>query len=292
MIQIDRNLCNDCGICFDVCPDYVIGLRSSARSKEIYVRYPEQCCSCGHCISACPRDAISHDNLSKSDFMPSQEVHCEPEIIKNLILSRRSIRRYTAGSVPRDIIEQLIDAGVNAGTGANLQTIDFMVIQDRELLQRLEQTSIETLWTKGLKFFKAKGFTAKIISRMFGPALSHQYRSYRGIIEHRRENGELEGMVFRNAPVVIIAHGLRKNTLCHANCAIAIRSMELLATSYGLGSCWVGFLIASAMKSPKKINGMLGLPQSREIYGALMIGYPKHRYRYQILRKKREVIWC
>jgi nitroreductase len=98
-------------------------------------------------------------------------------------------------------------------------------------------------------------------------------------------------MVFRNAPAVIIIHGLRTNFMAHANCSIAARNMEIMAGTLGLGTCWVGFLSSAANLADKKIERYLEIPDDRSIYGAIMVGYPKFEYRKTIPRKEREIRW-
>jgi nitroreductase len=114
---------------------------------------------------------------------------------------------------------------------------------------------------------------------------------YHHIINNRRQNNQLAGMVFRNAPVVIIIHGLRTNFMARANCSIAARNMEIMAKTIGLGTCWVGFLSSAANLAEKKIERYLDIPDDRSIYGAIMVGYPKFEYRKIIPRKERGVRW-
>jgi nitroreductase len=117
-----------------------------------------------------------------------------------------------------------------------------------------------------------------------------QARTYYEIIQHRRQNGELYendkigGIIFRNASVVIVVHGERRNALGATNSALAIRNMELLALTLGLGTCWVDFLVAAAKKS-RRIDEYLELPKNRTLYGALMIGYSKHSYMHKLPRQ-------
>ena len=98
-------------------------------------------------------------------------------------------------------------------------------------------------------------------------------------------------MVFRNAPVVMVIHGIRTNFMAHANCSIAARNMEIMAKTLGLGTCWVGFLSAAADLAKGKIERYLEIPDDHGIYGAIMVGYPKFEYRKIIPRKEREVRW-
>jgi nitroreductase len=120
--------------------------------------------------------------------------------------------------------------------------------------------------------------------------MSRQLRVYHNIIKTRKERDQLEGMIFRNAPAVIVVHGLRANNQTHANCAIAVRNMEIMATSMGLGTCWTGFLTVAAHMS-KTIGIYLEIPADRNICGALMVGHPKHLYKKSIPRKSRDIRW-
>ena len=53
--------------------------------------------------------------------------------------TRRSIRAYTAAPVPREMIEQIVDCGRMAASARNLQPWEFVVVTDRQRLQRLAQ---------------------------------------------------------------------------------------------------------------------------------------------------------
>ena len=55
-IQIDRDLCVDCGLCTGVCPTEA--LRLDAETFQLkYLR--NQCIMCEQCIPTCPVDALS-----------------------------------------------------------------------------------------------------------------------------------------------------------------------------------------------------------------------------------------
>ena len=51
--------------------------------------------------------------------------------------SRRSVRRYRPGTVPREVLEEIVDCGRLAASARNVQPWEFVVITDRGLLQRL-----------------------------------------------------------------------------------------------------------------------------------------------------------
>ena len=290
MISIDFAKCTKCGFCIDECPNYVFALTSIAGGgKEIRVRYPEQCCICGHCVAICPETAITHEEMPNEKFEDLADTNILPEQMRILLLSRRSIRAFKEKPVSKELVNQLIEAGVHAGTSSNGQTENFIVIQDRKVLTQLEQIVIEVLWKAGLKYL-GSDIGCKLAKMKLGDEILRQTIPYHHIINNRKKNNQLEGMVFRNAPVVIVSYGLRTNFMAHANCAIAVRNMEIMARTMGLGTCWVGFL-STAAKHSKKIAKYIGIPDDHNIYSAIMVGYPKHEYKKTIPRKDREVRW-
>ena len=58
------------------------------------------------------------------------------EIIKN-ILSRQTIREYTAEQVPDELLNIILDWAIRAPSGRNSQPCHLRIVQDRELLDRM-----------------------------------------------------------------------------------------------------------------------------------------------------------
>jgi nitroreductase len=54
------------------------------------------------------------------------------------IQRRRSVREYTGEPIPREDLEKIVDAGRLAATGNNRQPWDFVVVTDREMIERLK----------------------------------------------------------------------------------------------------------------------------------------------------------
>ena len=57
------------------------------------------------------------------------------------IRKRRSIRRYTGEPIPRADLERIVDAGRLAASGNNRQPWDFIVVTDRQMIDRLKVAS-------------------------------------------------------------------------------------------------------------------------------------------------------
>ena len=57
------------------------------------------------------------------------------------IRKRRSVREYTGDSIPREDLETIVDAGRLAATGSNKQPWDFIVVTEREMIDKLKVAS-------------------------------------------------------------------------------------------------------------------------------------------------------
>jgi nitroreductase len=60
--------------------------------------------------------------------------------VYNAIMKRRSIRRFKQKQVHIDIIQKLVDAGRVAPSGGNLQPIEYLVVNDKNLLPEIFAT--------------------------------------------------------------------------------------------------------------------------------------------------------
>lgn len=74
-----------------------------------------------------------------------------------------------------------------------------------------------------------------------------------------------------------------------ADGAIALTFAELAAVSYGLGTCWAGFVMMAARS--EAAAAALRLPAGHKLLGAMMIGYPKVNYHRIPLRAEPQLTW-
>ena len=290
VVEIDIETCNGCGICTEICPNFVFARENERMHGEIIVANPDLCCACGHCIIYCPQNSVRHDNIS-GEIAPQDKSDTIVSDVEALMMGRRSIRSFKTEGVPRSQIEQLIEIGANAGSASNMQSESLIVVQDQGLLRKLEEMSIEILWNKGLKYATNQSFIGRVLAKRYPAELFSNFKRYHNIIERRRSAKQLEGMIFRKAPCLIVLCGFKTERLSPINCALSARNMELLAVANGLGTCWAGLFITAAGMSRKEINAVLQISSSRQVYGALMVGYPKYRPTRIVSRKKREVRW-
>jgi len=285
MIKIDLAKCTKCGFCVEECPGSVISAREDGTP---WVRYPRLCNACGHCIAICPTGAVTGRNLRSDLFREVTAAGLPPESVEDLLLSRRSTRVFADRPVSKDILEQLIRCGTNAGTASNAQSEAFIVIQDKKTLSDLSDLVLQTIWSSVRRVGNPLG---RVIAKAAdGKQMYGQTAAYYSMLKEIK-NGQLPShSVFYNAPAVILTHGLRKNPLAATNAALATRNMEVLALPMGLGTCWMGFLVLAAWRN-KKVANFLGLPPDRNVFGAITVGYPKRRYPKTIPRRERPLRW-
>jgi len=55
----------------------------------------------------------------------------------DLILSRRSIRRYENKDIPEEVLQQILEAGRQAPSAVNRQPFRFVVVKDHEIMKNL-----------------------------------------------------------------------------------------------------------------------------------------------------------
>ena len=64
------------------------------------------------------------------------------EVIEN-IMARRSIRKYKAEPVDREIITKIMECGINAPNGQNKQSWEVRIVDDPQLLEEMSQAMAE-----------------------------------------------------------------------------------------------------------------------------------------------------
>ena len=72
-------------------------------------------------------------------------VSCAPSMnnasqaVENVIMSRRSIRQYTDQTISREVLDKILDHGINAPNGQNRQAYEIRVVDDPALLDDISE---------------------------------------------------------------------------------------------------------------------------------------------------------
>ncbi len=99
-----------------------------------------------------------------------------------------------------------------------------------------------------------------------------------------------EDRILRGAPHLVVTHASKRGFRPAADCVIALSTLEPAAQGIGLGACRAGYFMAAA-DAHDPVKELLGLPEGHQVYGALMLGLPRYRYRRVPPRKAARVTW-
>jgi nitroreductase len=92
------------------------------------------------------------------------------------------------------------------------------------------------------------------------------------------------------APVIVSAFAEKNRPVSTYDCAIALAYFDLAAISLGLGCFWNGFFQGAATNFPP-IKDAIALPEDYQIFGSLVVGYPKYKYNRIPMRNQARITW-
>jgi nitroreductase/NAD-dependent dihydropyrimidine dehydrogenase PreA subunit len=288
-IEIDRELCNGCGLCVTVCPTGTISL-----SEDKATASGGESIFCGHCEAVCPREAIHVRGIDKemSQFktFTTEKLWLPPgkyntSLLVQLMASRRSCRNFTDQPVEKALIEDLVKIGITAPSGTNSQSWTFTILPQRK--------AVQTFAERVASFFERLNVTAeKTLLRTFlkligKGELDAYYRGYYRKVKDAIEewHGSGKDKLFHGSTAAILVAS-KPGASCPAEDALlATQNILLGAHSMGLGSCLIGYAVA-AMKRDPSIQRSIGIPAEEEIHAVIALGYPDEVYQRITGRKK------
>jgi nitroreductase len=121
--------------------------------------------------------------------------------IYETIISRRSIRQFSSRPVGRDLLERIVNAGRLAPSAANLQPLEFVVVDDEALRYRILPC---------LKW-------AAYIHPAGDPKPGHEPAAY----------------------VFVVVNTKIREKMFEYDVGAAVENMAIAAAGEGLGSCWL-----------------------------------------------------
>ena len=147
-------------------------------------------------------------------------------------INRRTIRRFKQKPIPFKTLKKLVNAGSLAPSSANLQPIEYVVIDEADLVKKVFGT---------LKW-------AGYISPAGDPPPGERPVAY----------------------IIVLTNKNKNPGNCERDAAAAIENMILVALEEGIGSCWLGSIdinkLTDILKLPEhiKIDSVLALGYSNE----------------------------
>jgi nitroreductase/NAD-dependent dihydropyrimidine dehydrogenase PreA subunit len=291
IIKINQDLCKACGICGHVCPRHIpVTIENDSKKRTmISSERINLCMECGHCAAVCPNRAIQIECLNEKKFASVKEPEIDDNQFLSLIQQRRSVRRYKEKPVPREIINRIIDAAHSSPTGTGRMTTGVIVIDSRETLATFSELAYELYegLEKNLKnpiarFFIKQREGKKILRTLLDfvmPGMHWYIRWY-------REGKSNE--ILRDCPALMLFHSPIYEPMGEGNCLIAAFHAIMMAQIMKIGTCF-NDLIPPACNRVPEIRKLLDLPDDREVYASITMGYSKYQFKRIVPRKLAEV---
>ena len=187
-----------------------------------------------------------------------------PEEIPNLfeiMSTTRSMRRLKPDTVPAPLIRKILEAGVSAPSGGNMQRWRFLVIRDANVKQ-----------TVGAYYKRAWDEVVAPRYRAGQPAPGTSRESFLRMLEAAQYLADH----IHEAPVCIVPclEGANPTRTAGSSIYPAVQNMLLAARALGLGAT----LTTLYLNFEKEVEAALGLPPEVHSYALLPVGYPIGRF--------------
>jgi nitroreductase len=182
--------------------------------------------------------------------------------------------------MPRPITGRILEAAHNAPTGTGHSSTGVIAIDNPQTLARFSELvfALYENLEAGLKNPIARFF---IISR----AGAKQVRTLQTFVMpgmhwyiHWYREGK-SNEILRDYPTLLLFHNPINEPVAAENCLIAAFNAILMAQVLGIGTCFNDIIPPACNRVPE-IRKLLGLPDEREVYASLIMGYPKYRFHH------------
>ncbi len=184
------------------------------------------------------------------------EIH--PKDLLGFMRARRSLRRYQARAIPHQELRHLLEAANWAPSAHNRQPWRFVIVSEPAKKARLARAMGEKLRAD----LQADGAPESLINADVG-------RSFERI---------------SSAPVLILLcmtladmdaypdakRSAHERTMAIQSTAMAGQNLLLMASSLGLGACWM----CAPLFCPDLVAAALDLPADWQAQGMITVGYP------------------
>ncbi len=291
--RVDPATCSGCGTCADLCPAHAVEVavvdgRKRARSAPAFA---DGCIRCGQCVAACPTDSISVEGLSREDLVPLPEGAAGPDAFQALLASRRSVRVFKDRPVPRELLERIVSMVALAPMAYTPHKIDVTVVSSREAVARALPAMV-ALYEKLLRAWR-NPLLRWAIRRELPPDELTGLRDHVLPTLPSRLEGTRRGRwdtITRGAPAMLLFHSRPEAGDASADARVAGTYALLSAHALGLGATMVD-LVPGALNHSAEARACFRLPDGHRVHVAVVLGFPRYRFRWAIRRSFPAVRW-
>jgi nitroreductase len=159
--------------------------------------------------------------------------------LMRVIKARMSIRVYEDKALPKDVVKSILEAAKYAPTARNLQELEYKVITNKTLINKLSEGIAAAMQKEGMSLKGPSGAKPDF---------------------------------FHDAPLLLIITAPKDNYWASADAGLAAQNVMLYATSINIGSCFIG--MAKLIERDKNLLKMLHIADNMNIVAAVICGYP------------------
>lgn len=253
-IEVDSNRCTRCAACVDDCLARIIVMPENEPPRIVSGK-EARCFKCRHCLAICPTGALSWNGETAENCAPMGPIPT-PETMERLLRQRRSVRAYKRENVSEEIFERLARAMDFVPTGCNDRAFFFSYSRTMETTEAC-RVALD-----------------KYLISHSDDELPEKIRRY-GMFREAVASGV--DVFFRNAPHFVAVAVSPEASNAHIDPYIAAAQFELLACSFGLGTCWDG-RATNLFNAAPELYKMLNIPNEYELKIVLLFGVPSISY--------------
>ncbi|MDO5582194.1 MAG: nitroreductase family protein [Planctomycetia bacterium] len=254
-IQIDSSRCIHCGKCVQDCLAKILALGPDG-IPAFLPDSASRCFRCQHCLSICPVGAFSWSGKKPEDSELPGDLP-DPGSMIHLLEQRRSIRSYCRRNVGTPILELIHSVMAFVPTGCNDHRLFFSCSDKMESTDRFRKAASDSVLNR-----LAAGTL---------PAKCAHFANLKPALEAGKD------IFFRNAPHFAAISVPPESKDAHIDPYIAATQFELLANSFGLGTCWGG-MATDLFLSDDHLLKSLKIPEGYELKIMILFGYPDVKY--------------
>ena len=175
---------------------------------------------------------------NEQSVAPVAETSDTASIVTNVMMSRRSIRAYKDSVVSRETLNEILQCGINAPNGKNLQSYEIRVIDSAALIDSITAAVVKD--------------NPKIAER---PGFRN---------------------IFVNAPCVVCIACDQHYDMAQVDCGLLGENIILAAWTKGIGSCCLGSSARWILDSPsaKPFLDRMAFSEGYQLLYCIALGYP------------------
>jgi nitroreductase len=195
------------------------------------------------------------------------------ESFKQIVLDRRSIRKFTEDEVSVEDVRELIDCARYAPSDTNSQTWEFVAVMNREKIKAIEEMTWEELNKRAAEAAE-RGLEkeARLLTRSFGPyATAFANAPVLIVCLATPYTSKFRDRIFD--PIGLVDDAVWAEEGIKSSC-LAAQNLMLAAHARGLATCP---MTGPVLLAQHRLREYLGIDESRQINMVIALGHPQER---------------